>query len=420
MADIKKTYLYKFYRADGSFITSFYSNDFDVATRPSYTWKINGGKGNLALEYIAPIQEFVENSLGINLPQRIEIYMHDKESASTGNLIYTGILVDNNYTLSAEGFIKPNGFLYISGEKDLENKVVENLSTGATTISYLDMDIADIIKDLLNKYALKGGLVSYDNTTLPLVGTKISITVKNETYLGAIKRICGYLPQFWSFNIDGANKFNLVYTDLDQIDHSVYIGKEGIEGSLRLSLGEVTNTVFFHGGDTGGGNKLYKKYSVPVSQVVFGVSEVILADERVTNATTVDIKANQILNRKSIPIRYLEATIVDSNGSEFGYDIDSIKPGDTFQLLSSEIPTQLTTWRNDTGALGNMIWDVSPWDYSFAGILGIPLQVQEIKYEHNKATILASDFVEDLATTINQLEKRQQELETVDSPSTPT
>jgi len=420
MTDIRKTYLYKFYRGNGTYITSFYLNNFEVGTIPTYTWKINGGKGNLSLEYIAPIQEFVENSLGVNLPVVIQIWMHDRETPSTGKLIYTGSLIDNNYTLSGEGFIKPNGFLYISGEKDLENKVVENVITGATTISYSNMDIGDIIKDLLDKYQLKGGTVTYDGNSIPTVGTSISITVKNETYLGAIRRICGYLPQFWSFFIDGSNKFNLVLTDLDQIDHQIYIGKEGIEGSLRLSFGEVVNTLFFHGGDTGGGNKLYKKYSNPVSQGVFGVYETIISDERVTNVSTVDVKANQILSRKGTPIRYLEATIVDSNGDDFGYDIDSITPGDTLQLLSSEIPTQFTTWRDDTGALGNMIWDVSPWDYSFAGILGVPLQVQEIKYEHNKATIIASDFIEDLATTINQLEKRQQEQETIDSPTNPS
>ena len=420
MSLIRKTYLYKFYRVDGSYIATFYSNGFDLATIPTYSWKINGGKGNLAIEYIAPIQKFVANSLGINLPQRVKVYMHDKESASTGQLIYSGILVDNNYTLTGEGFIKPDGFLYISGEKDLESKIVENVITGATTISYSNIDIADVIKDLLNKYQLKGGLVTYDNLSIPTVGTNISITVKNETYLGAIKRICGYLPQFWSFNIDGENKFNLVYTDLEQVDHQIYIGREGIEGSLRLSFGEVTNTVFFHGGDTGGGVKLYKKYSIPISQGLFGISETIISDERVTNVSTVDVKANQILSKKSLPIRYLEATIIDSNGNEFGYDIDSIKPGDTLQLLSSDIPTEFTTWRDNSGALGTMIWDVSPWDYSFAGILGVPLQVQEIKYNHNTATIIASDFIEDLATTINQLEKKQQELETIDSPSTPS
>lgn len=420
MADIRKTYLYKLYRANGSYITSFYSNGFDVATIPTYTWKLNGGKGNLALEYIAQIQKFVANSLGVDLPQLIKIYLHDKESPSTGQLIYSGGLIDNNYTLSGEGFIKPNGFLYISGEKDLENKVVENVVTGATTISYSNMDIGDIIKDLLDKYALKGGTVTYTSATIPTVGTNISITVKNETYLGAIRRICGYLPQFWSFYIDGANRFNLTYTDLDTVDHQIYIGREGIEGSLRLSFGEIVNTLFFHGGDLGGGTKLYKKYANAVSQGVFGVYETIISDERVTNTLTVDIKANQILSKKGSPIRYLEATIIDSNGNEFGYDIDSIKPGDTLQLLSSEIPTQYTTWRDNTGALGNAIWDVSPWDYSLAGILGVPLQVQEIRYNHDKATIIASDFVEDLATTINQLEKRQQELETIDSPTIPS
>lgn len=419
MADIRKTYLYRLYRANGSYITSFYNNGFDVATLPTYSWKINGGKGNLALEFIAPIQEFVNSSLGVDLPVNIKVYLHDKETPSTGQLIYSGSLIDNNYTLSAEGFIKPNGFLYIAGEKDLENKVVENVFTGATTISYSNMDIGDIIKDLLDKYQLKGGTVTYTSLSIPTVGTSISITVKNETYLQAIKRICGYLPQFWNFYIDGANVFNLQFTDLDVVDHKIYIGKEGVEGSLRLSFGEIVNGVFFHGGDTGGGTKLYKKYSNSSSQNNFGVYETILSDERVTLASTVAIKSNQILSRKGQPIRYLEATIVDSNGNEFGYDIDSIKPGDTLQLLSSEIGSQITTWRDDTGGLGNGIWDLSTWDYSFAGILGVPLQVQEIRYDHNKATIVASDFIEDLATTINQLEKQQLADETINSPTNP-
>jgi len=412
--------LYKFYNSAGLYLGSFYSNEFDVATIPTYTWKINGGKGNLAIEYIAPIQKFVQNSLGAQLPQFVRIYMHDKETPATGELIYSGLLIDNHYTLTEEGFIKPDQFLYISGEKDLEAKIVENVVTGATSISYSNMDIADILKDLLDKYALKGGVVTYTNQTLPEVGSKISITVKNETYLGAIRRICGYLPQFWCFFIDGQNRLNIKYTDLDQIDHRIYIGKEGIQGTLRLSLGDVINTVFFHGGDTGGGLKLYKKFSNPISQAVYGLQETILSDERVTVASTIEAKANQVLSRKGSPIRYLEATIVDSNGNEFGYDIDSIKPGDTLQLLSSEIPTQYSTWRDDTGVFGNGIWDVSPWDFSLAGILGVSLQIQEIIYAHDRATIIASDFVEDLATTINQLEKRQQELETIESPTIPT
>jgi hypothetical protein len=420
MQEIRKTYLYKLYRPDGSLITAFYSNGFEIGTIPSYTWKINGGLGNISINYIAPIQKFVETSLGTDLPQRVEVVMHDKESPATGQVVYSGRLVENSYTLSKEGFIRPDSFLYISGENDLESKVVENLITGATSISYSNMDIADIIKDLLDKYQLKGGVVSYDNTTLPTVGTSISITVKNETYLGAIKRICGYLPAFWSFNIDGANKFNLKFTDLDVVDHQVYIGKEGIEGSLRLAFGDITNGIFFHGGDIGGGNRLYKKYSLTASQLQFGVYESIISDERVTNTSTIDVKADQILSRKGLPIRYLEAIIIDSNGSEFGYDIDLIKPGDTLQLFSTEIPTQLSLWRDDSGTIGTMIWDITSWDYSFAGILGVPLQVQEIRYNHNYATIIASDFIEDISTTINQLEKRQQELETADSPSVPT
>jgi hypothetical protein len=417
---LRKSYLYKFYRANGTYITSIYDNDIQVVTHPTYTWTLNGGKGSISLFFGADIKTFYKNAFATNVPLIVKIYMHDKETASTGKLIYTGTLTDVAYTLSEEGFNVAENWLYISGERDLESKVVENVVTGATTISYSNMDIADIIKDLLDKYALKGGIVTYTSQSIQTVGLSISITVKNETYLGAIRRICGYLPQFWGFFIDGENVFNLKLTDLDTVDHVINIGKESISGDLRISYGDMVTTVFFHGGDTGGGTKLYKKYSNSVSQNIFGLYEQIISDERVTNTSTVDAKAEQILARKASPVRYLEATIMDSNGNGFGYDIDSIKPGDTIQIKYSEIPTDFTTWRNDTGSLGNFIWDVSPWDYGRAGLLGVPFQVQEITYEHDRARIVASDIVEDLSTTINQLEKRTQEIETINSPTTPS
>lgn len=420
MSTLRKTYLYKLYRADGTYLTSFYSNGFDVVTRPQYNWKISGGKGNISLEFAAQIQKYIKNIIGSNFPFVVKIYMHDKESLATGQLIYTGSLIDNNFTLTPEGFIKPDNFLYISGEKDLENKVVENPSTGATKISYVSMDISNIIKDLLDKYQLKGGLVTYTNTTIPTVGLILSITVKNETYLGAIRRVCGYLPPQWCFFIDGENKFNLKFSDLETADHIVTIGKEVVEGSFRYTFGEMVNSVFFHGGEITPGNKFYKKFTNALSQSQYGLYETIVSDERVTATTTVEAKTNQILQKKGTPVRLLEAVILDSNGNEFGYDIDSIKPGDTIQLVSTDVETVLTTWVDDTGTIGNMVWDESAWDLSVNGVLGIPFQIQEIKYDHDRATIIASDFIEDLATTINQLDKRQQELETINSPDIPS
>ncbi len=133
---LRKSYLYKFYRANGTYITSIYDNDIQVVTHPTYTWTLNGGKGSISLFFGADIKTFYKNAFATNVPLIVKIYMHDKETASTGKLIYTGTLTDVAYTLSEEGFNVAENWLYISGERDLESKVVENVVTGATTISY--------------------------------------------------------------------------------------------------------------------------------------------------------------------------------------------------------------------------------------------------------------------------------------------
>lgn len=415
---MRKSYFYKFFNPSDTY-QPFYEEGFDIATIPNYTWSINGGKGALELQVVGIPTDF-QNYFIENSTYRVELICHDKETPAQGELIYTGTLVDQAVTLRSNGFIDISPFLYISGENDLSNKVVENTITGATSISYSNEDVADIIRDLLDKYSLKGGYVTYDSSSLEDTNIPISITIKNEYYLESINRLIGYLPRGWHWYIDGANKFHLHFTDLDVVDHEVYLGKEAVGGQFKISFGEMTNGIFFHGGDTGGGTKLYKKYSNSTSQSNFGVFEKILSDERVTNADTAENRANREIEKGSSPIRYLEAEIVDSNGSAGGYDIESLKPGQVIQILSSEIPTQFTYWYNDAGTQGNMLWDLSFWNYNVDASLGVPFQIQSIEYQGDRAIIKCSDVLADLATTVEQLEFRQLLKETVDSPNSPS
>lgn len=417
-AEVPKTYLYKFYSPAGTYNTEFYASGFDVASLPEYKWTINGGKGAMKIK-VAGSATDVQQYFADNTNFSVEVIAHDKESPAQGQLIYTGHNVDNSYTLTKGGLIILEPFLYISGEKDLANKVVENVFTGSTTISYTSEDVADIIRDLLDKYALKGGYVTYDSSSIIDTGVTLSITVKNEQYLEAINRVMGYLPREWHYYIDGANKFWLQRTDLGTVDHRLYLGREVVGGAVRLSFGEMVNGVFFHGGDTGGGTKLYKKYSSSSSQSNFGVYERIISDERVTSADTAELRANSLIANGGAPIRYIEMEIIDSNGSAYGYDIESFRPGQTIQVLSSEIPTQFTYWQSADGTVGNMVWGESFWGYDVDASLGVPFQIQEIQYSHDRVIIRASDTLPDLATTIEQLEKKQQMKETVDSPTSP-
>jgi len=411
-----------FFNAQGQILTVLQEADIRVNNTPTFTWSINGGKGSIEIQLLSGAENVGLLNQQETIPATVQVIVHDQETVPEGERIYTGQIIDSGYTLQSNGFIKNDINLYASGTVDLANKIVEDPVTGATRISYTDTDFAEIIRDLLDKYQLKGGYVSYTSTTLPDTGITISITFANETFLEAIERLVGFLPRLWHFFVDGANKFWLRKTDLntDAVDHVVWIEKDLDSGRLSLSTGEVVNSIFAHGGDDGTGSNLYKKYQRSASINSLGLREEIITDGRVTNTSTLDKKANRVLDDKSKEIRYIELTILDSNGSRGGYDIESIKPGDSIQVLYPEVATQFTLWYDDAKQNGNMIWDESDWNFSRAGILGVPIQVQEIQYNLNSITIKASDKIPDLATTVQQLEFRQKLQETKDSPDTPS
>jgi hypothetical protein len=307
--------------------------------------------------------------------------------------------------------------LYISGEADMERKVLES-ALGTTRVSYWQVEPADIFKDILDKFALKGGLVTYTSGSIKEVGVPLSLTLQNNTILDSVKEVVKFLPTDWYWYIDGNNIFHLDRTDFSNIDHKLYIGKEINAGEFMLSFGSMVNGIYYHGGDTGSGN-LYKKFVNSTSQNTFGVYDKIISDERVTVEATAQANAQRELQKGVTPIRYITAEIIDSNGSAGGYDIESLRVGQVISVEAPQIPTERTLWQNGAGTLGNMLWGLSFWGYDVFASLGVPFQIQQITYYGDRVVIEASDIIQDTATTIVQLEKRAKIQATLNSPDEP-
>jgi hypothetical protein len=212
--------------------------------------------------------------------------------------------------------------------------------------------------------------------------------------------------------------FHLDQTDFSTIDHELTIGQEVVAGEFVLSVGEMSNAVYFFGGDTGTA-QLYEKYVNNTSQQTFGVFDRVVVDERVTTSSTAQLWAERILRDGITPVRYITFEVIDSNGAMGGYDIESIKVGDVVSVTSPEIPTQRTLWSNEAGTVGNMVWGLSFWGYDVDASLGVPFQVQEVRYRAGRAIVKASDVLQDTASEINQLRKRAVIQATLNSPDTP-
>jgi len=113
-----------------------------------YDWNINAGQGESQIRFPRSIENFSEN-VEIALFNQFDIYVLDKESASTGTLVYSGELIE--YSSEIAGADE-----YISGTlwgfaTDTAVSILED-GSGNTTISYNSMDPSDILQDVMDKY----------------------------------------------------------------------------------------------------------------------------------------------------------------------------------------------------------------------------------------------------------------------------
>jgi hypothetical protein len=413
---IPKTYFYKFFDFQGNYQESFKERGFNVSNLPDFNWRINGGKGMMRVNFDANIEEFTD-WIKTNTVAVMQCVVHDSETPEKGEVIYSGLASDSKYQLKANGHISLDGFAYSSAEGDLNNKRLQTIG-GETRVSYSNMDFADIYKDIIDKYQLLGGYVFYTSSSVDTVGINLSITFKNESVLEAMQRLAGFLPRGWFWRIDGANKFELKQTNFSVPDHRVWIGREVSEGDVTLSIADVKNDVLFHGGETGTG-KLYRRKSLLSSIQTYGIRSEALADERVVTVDTAELRMDNLLNQKSVAPRYIEFVIQDGNLNRAGYDIESLKVGDSIQVLHPSVSTDFTRYQNPAGTVGNAVYNESFYNYNRDASLGVPFQIQEIRYQGNQAIVRSSDILQNQSQTIRQLQKSLLTQSTVDSPDAP-
>lgn len=286
-------------------------------------------------------------------------------------------------------------------------------STGATTITHNSTDPSDMLRAVITNYNNNGGTIQYDGISIDDTNTTVSYTFVTQTILESIDKILELSPQGWYWYVDSATNLIHFHEKSTSADHSLTLGKDIERLNVAKRTDGIINTIYFRGGDTGGGVYLYKKYQDSNSVGSYGIRAMKYVDERVTVTNTANTISNTILSTNSSPEVRLDGIISDSNGNGYGYDIESINIGDVINV------------QNVPGDTGRSLWDVAMFDedrfdYNISQLGSMYLQIVRKEYSPTSLSIFCSTIPPDVSKRIEDINRNLEASQTADNPSAPS
>lgn len=399
----KKQYYYKIY-SSGEFVTTWID---DVISKPEFRYSINGGVGELVIKLARSFSSFGENE-DVKLNNLVHLYCHDKDNPD-GILLYKGRISGYRPILrEREEYLE----VTVLGLVEELSRFMLRGSGGETTITYTNKDPGYIIKDILSKYRADGGIINYDDTTISLTGTTVSYTFNTHTVRDAIDKVVDLSPAGWFWRVD-SNGYLYFQDKSTTADHKFTIGREIKEMSPWRKTEGIYNRVYFMGG---GDPQLYLVASRTSSIADYGLSVYKMIDQRVTSQATAEIMISRFLDERESPEIRTVLTIIDNNGvnNEKGYDIESIKPGDTLQIINLQFGSKSYSYWDSA------IFDVDVWDYTLAFAAASVIQIMAVNYTDQVVTVEASSKLPDMARRIEEVNELGESIIEINNPSTPT
>jgi len=398
-----KRFIFKAYDATGGFISTI----SDVTDEPKFTSYINGGLGDLTFKLPRSVFQYEEGTV-ISQNNQIKIECFDKDAIS-GTTIYNGYISKYAPTLKdGKQYINVTCLGYVS---EMARFMAEDAS-GNTTLTYNSYDPTNILKDILDKFTAAGGHADYTEASTIDTNTVVSYEFNTCMVKEVLDKIIELSPNGYYYFVDANNTVNFGSKDATA-NHTFVLGKDVISIIPEKSGENMVNRVYFTGGDVSG-TTLYKKYERTSSISTYGLHAEKYIDSRVTNETTADIIAASILDKGDTPETRTTLVIRDNNGFNDGrgYDIESIKPGDTCKVIGySDKSTNL--W-------DIAVWDADKWDYDISQVSSTVQQIMKVSYEPNKVTLEISSKLPDISHRIEDIKRNLTNMQTDSNPSAPT
>lgn len=396
-----KTYLIKVSdRESGRLLSTWTDATFD-----SFDWVLNGGLGELRIELARDVRQFGEGA-DVKVGNLIEINVHDKETSPEGVTVYSGYLY--KYRQVIRGNQQKIEVFCLGHQARFGKRMLED--GNATTITYSSVNPAYMFTDVISKAS--DLLISTTSTSVDNAPDTATATFRANTVYEALVKIVELAGADFFWYTDANRIAYLRKIDTRRIDHKFTFGKHFTEFEVEKSIGDMTNEVFFIGGDVLG-TPLYKKYTATSSQSTWGNYQKRLSDQRVTVSDTAEKFADFELNNNDHPSTVMRFKLADSNiAGEWGYDIETLKPGDLI-AVENIVERKETLW-------DDFLWDVDYWDYSIEGSVAQPQIIRRITYSLGGVTLEIGNAIETIHTRIAEIARRVDTGQTENIPGTPS
>lgn len=216
-----------------------------------------------------------------------------------------------------------------------------NASLGSSATTFDLTDPGNIVRSIGAQLEGQGSLITYDTTTVELVGNSSTYTYRLATAYEGVQKALELSPGNWYWYIDVATNELHFHPTVDSADHNLVSGKHLKELDLEFTLEDMVNLVHFSGGDTGAGDNLYKVYSDTSSISSYGQWLQKRSDNRVSLEDTADVIGANAISHGSSPVFSTPVAIPTSV-----YDTETIALG------------QMVALKNFNDLLDNILFQV--------------------------------------------------------------
>jgi hypothetical protein len=128
----------------------------------------------------------------------------------------------------------------------------------ATDTSFNNATTGSVVRQVMNAaYVENGGLISYDNTSVPNTGEYVTYTFKVNTVWEAIIKMLEMSADDYYMYVDVAESKLYFRAAGGTADHTLILGRHIESIDIGATVKQVRNNIFYTGGDTGAGENLY-------------------------------------------------------------------------------------------------------------------------------------------------------------------
>lgn len=295
----------------------------------SFSKTINGGIGELTFELPRKFDDFGEGE-DIDFCNEVQVWVAD-DDAPDGVKIYSGYIAEYepNITGGTEsvyvrvlGFVSRLGFTVYRSGVDV-------------SISHSAQDPEGIVQDIIDTYrsTVADERINYSGTSTDTVGHNISLDFNTTYVIEAIEQARdGAGGDFWWY-VDADNIF--YFKDKPaSATHQFVFGKDVVGLRTIKSVDDVKNHLFLWNGLQPEDANYYANiyYSAASYPLYWRRDEVVSNPNAVYEATGDEI-GDAFIDAFKNPNTGIEFVVKDNNFGQ-GYDIESIEPGDTCQILN--------------------------------------------------------------------------------------